>query len=267
MSSAVPTAPEHIELTCDVCQEVLEGGAPGFPNSAKFKLASHRYRVHGIKKDGTVRAKKATTKELREHIQSEIEDAEVRPILAAVKDIADDLDKGKGAPSEAQLVNALGRTVGLASTGIAGLIADTDDGLTEQERDEVIAYLSVSDRAAKDIVRPLAHLAAPTKLNKRYGRQAVENVDVVGSLFEITELALHYRRYMRDRKSRKMPPVIDAASYPSSPAPPVVNDSEGWPVDPGGTATTAEVVLTGGAPSAGVLWTPEMVGKVKSGRS
>jgi hypothetical protein len=266
MSDAAPTAPEYIELSCDLCEEVFTGGAPGQPRSAAFQLASHRYRKHGIRKDGTVREKKATAKETRERVAAGIEDPPSRPLLATVQDIAGDLDKGRGAPSERQLVDALGRVVGLASTGVASYIAETDDGLTDEQKDEVTAYLSVSDKAAKDMMRPIAKAFAPTKLNKQYGRAAVENVDVVSSLFEVGEVVLHYRRYLRDRKSRRLPEPIDALSWPTSPAPPVINPDDGFPVDPGGTAIPAEVVLTGGAPQKGMLWTPDMVKSVRNGR-
>jgi hypothetical protein len=266
MSNTAPTSPEHIELACEHCEETFVGGSPGQPRSAAFQLASHRYRIHGIRKDGTVREKKASTKETRERIASEIEDPESRPVLATVRDIADDMGKGKGPPNERQLVAALGRTVGLASTAVASYIAETDDGLSDEQKDEVTAYLSVSDKAANDMVRPIAKALSGTTLNKRYGRGAVENVDVVGSFFELGEVVLHYRRYLRDRRMRRLPEPIEALSWPSSEAPPVIigDTFDGAPVAPGGTGVPGEVVLaSGGGTTKGVLWTPEMVKGVK----
>src|ERR1035437_4539141 len=240
-TASAPTSPEYVELTCDVCDEQITGPSHG-AGSAKFKLASHRYRLHGVRKDGTIRAPKGKADE-----------GTARPIMGVVRDVRNELAGGKGSPSEDQLANAMGRTLGLLTTAVASYAVDTDADLPEEEQDKVIAYLSLSQKAAKDTVRPLAHLAAPSKLNKRFGRVVVDNVDAAGSVLEIGELVLHWRFYFKDRARRNPKPIEATARQIPSPMP---SDP---PHAPGGTATPAEQVVTSGAPMQGVVVSAEML--------
>lgn len=249
-TAVVPTSPEYVELTCDICDEVISGPSKG-AGSAKFKLASHRYRIHGIKKDGTVRPAKG-----------KVEEGTARPVMGVVRAVRDDLAAGHGAPSEEQLSKAMGRTLGLLSTAVASYAAETDEGLTDDERDNVISYLSLSQTAAKDVVRPLAHLAAPSKLNKKFGRVAVDNVDAVGSVLELGELLFHWRRYFRDRAARN-PQPLDVPARLVPPGPVMNGDA---PHNPGGTATPAEQVVTSGAPMQGVVVSAEMLEASRANR-
>lgn len=256
MSDTATDADEEVTLTCPEpeCGETVTGPAKG-QGSAPFKLASHKYRKHGIRSDGTVR-EPAKAKARRTE--------SARPSMAVVRDITDPMQAGSGPPSESQLTNAGAHALQLLSLSVASLAAETEEDLTEAQRDEVTAYLALTKTQASEIVRPLAHLAQPTSINKRFGRTAVENVDAFAAVLELGELALHWRRYIRMRRARApiQARVIDAASSPVA-APPTTPLTE-QPHDPGGTAQTAEAVQTsGGAPGAGAVWTPGMVEEMR----
>ena len=106
------TDAEEITLTCDFpdCGETVTGPAKG-QGSAPFKLASHKYRKHGIRSDGTVREPAA--KKGRARVES------ARPAMAVVRDLTDPMQSGSGPPSESQLTNAGAHALQLLSLSVA----------------------------------------------------------------------------------------------------------------------------------------------------
>lgn len=201
----VPT----VELSCEEpdCTETFVGPAEG-AGSAKFKLASHRYRIHGIKADGTRRPPAGSGKRT-----SKAEDS-ARPAVAVVRDLVRPIeDDGKGPPSERALTQAFGHGLELLSISVASLAAETEEGLSDAQRDEITKDLSLSGAQAREIARPIAHLVQPTKVNSKFGRQAVENVDAFAAVLEIVELGFHWRRYMRQRAQRRPIELGDGSVY------------------------------------------------------
>jgi hypothetical protein len=250
--TATDAGPELVELVCDFdnCGETITGPATG-AGSAKFKLASHRYRVHGIRADGTVRPPKAKTPK-----RSSTSDSTARPVMEVVRGIRDEMTTGSGPPSEDQLTRAGAHALGIASTAFASYMAETEDGLSDAERDKITDELSLSNAEAREIVRPLAHLVQPTKVNKNYGRTAVENVDAFAAVLELGSYMLRVRRYFRQRAQRS-PNVIELQPLAVVPEGP-----QGPPPGPG--ATPGEVVLTSGVPSTGTVVDANMVQRLRS---
>ena len=254
-------ADELVTLPCDVagCEESVTGPESG-AGSVKFKLASHRYRVHGIKADGSVRPPKAPKGRAGRPAPEE----SARPAMAVVRELRDEVPPGTAPPTTDQLTRAAGHALELAALTVASYAAETEEGLTDRERDEITAYLSLSTKQANEMVRPLAKLAQPTRINKKFGRQAVENVDAFAAVLELGELVLHWRRYLRQRSERR-PAYVDARSYPSPAVQIPVTGPEGAPVSPGGTAVPAEQVVASGVPGEGIVVDAEMVKRLHRG--
>lgn len=258
-------ATEDVTLQCPDCEASFTG-PPNGRSSVQFKLGAHRARVHKwVNENKTYKGGGKS----RRGAQADQE----RPILAIVGDAADEAARGKGPPTEENLTAALGRGLGVASLAVASYVVETDPTITtEDERDRTTAYLRLSSSASRDLMAPFARAFAPTSLNKRYGRQVVENVDLVGATSDLVLLFLHWRRYFRERDRRMgaaplgsvasgpMGPVVDADSYdvttpagaPAAP-PPAPAEQTGPPQVPAAPAPTP-----GGGPM-GVVWTPDMV--------
>lgn len=253
------TEPELVTLPCDVpgCGDEVTGPASG-AGSVKFKLASHRYRVHGIKADGSVRAPKAPKGRAGRPAPEE----SARPAMAVVRELRDEVPPGTAPPTTDQLTRAAGHALELAALTVASYAAETEEGLTDRERDEITAYLSLSTKQANEMVRPLAKLAQPTRINKKFGRQAVENVDAFAAVLELGELVMHWRRYLRQRSERK---PIDAEHTLVRAVQIPTTGPEGAPVSPGGTATTAQQIADSGDPGKGVVVDAEMVKRLHRG--
>lgn len=253
-----PAAVPVVTLACDVegCAESFDGPAEG-AGSAKWKLASHRYRIHGIKADGSRRPAAGKGAGKRPKKES------ARPAVAVLRDVVEPLDEGTGPPSEDALTKAAGHALQLASLTAASIAAETEDGLTDPERDQIVGDLALSTTQAREIARPLAHAFQPTKINKRFGRAAVENVDAFAAVLEIGELAIHWRRYFRQRRQRQINlggGVTYLAPAPDM-GPPMPAEA---PHNPGGTAVPAEVIETSGTGQSGHVVTADEVERLRS---
>lgn len=257
--STTAEAPETVTLECDEdgCGETFTGPAEG-AGSAKWKLASHRYRIHGIKADGSRRATKAKG---RAGTSSTTEPD--RPAVAVVRSITEPLEGGSGAPSTDALTKAFGHGLQLVSLTAASYAAESEDNISEADRDAIVADLALSQKQAQEITRPIAKLVQPTKVNRKYGRTAVENVDAFAAVLEVFELGMHWRRYFRQRAARR-PMALGDGAVLIPPGPPL----EAAPHDPGGTATPAEAVVeTSGGLGGGVVVDAEMVQRARRGGS
>ena len=252
-------------LTCEVCGEIITGPAGG-AGSAKFKLASHRYRIHGIRSTGkSPRAARGRESQTDEELAA-------RPVVGIIRDARDQIPLGTGAPSSTDLTKALGRGLGLVSMAVATYAVESDEGLTDDERDDLAADLSLSERQASDVMRPIGKAFAGTNLNRKFGRQVVENVDAVSSVAELVTLGLNWRRYFRDRAARSpratRGAVVDtrAAVIPDGSVPPPPGPG------PGGRAVAAPSRPRRNAqasatppPQQGVIITPDMIRTARNG--
>lgn len=191
------TEPELVTRQCDQCSFEATGPATG-AGSVGFKLGTHKYREHGVRSTRR-RGGKAAASRVSD------DDVEARPVVSLVRDIADQVG-GAGAPSADALTAGLGRGLGLVSVAVASFAAETDpmfpagpDG--DDARNALVSHLSLTDKAARDTMRPLGKAIAPTSFNRKHGRQIVDNVDVVASVAEIATLAMHWRTYFRHRSA------------------------------------------------------------------
>lgn len=189
--------PDEVTIYCPECNEPVTGKAKG-AGSATWKMSTHRRQKHNVQGAGKTRARRRGAPTAADH--------EARPVISALQEIAAEArGTGKGAPSSDQLAAALGRGVSLTTAGFANLAVETDRTIPrtpegDRQKDALVEYLAVSDRAALALMRPVGRLLAPTGLNARYGRTVVENVDIVGSFAELATVGYHWVEYLRLRR-------------------------------------------------------------------
>jgi hypothetical protein len=265
VSDSAEEAAPIIELACDEpgCSFVARGPETG-KGSVRFILGGHRYNAHKMK--GTGRKRDA---ERSARARTGTEEGAARPVVSALRDIADDVD-GKGKPSADALGRAFGRGLGYVSMAVAAYAVETDETIPfgpegEAIRDAQVDDLSLTPKAATEMM-------APTRLNQRYGRAMVDNVDSIAAVAELATWALHWRRYFRARRYR-------AAALGAQGAPPGV--WPGAPIDvvavpvpsPGPASPTPETVTgnghvetTSAAPQNGVVVDASMVETMRRNR-
>jgi hypothetical protein len=245
-----------VTLPCPLCDEKITGPEGGV-GSAPFKLASHKYRIHGVRSTKGPKGPKGRTLQTDDEIGA-------RPVVGILQDARDQIPEGTAPPTQVDLTKALGRGLGLTSAAVASYAVESDEYLTEAERDVVADELSLTPKQAEDIMRPIAKAFAPTKLNRKYGRQVVENVDVIGSIAELATLGLNWRNYLRTRSTHhgRAPVSIDATAVVVTPGggvgPPAGPGPAGRAVDgrpPRGDGRP----MTSPAPSSGVVVDADMV--------
>lgn len=242
-------ATEEITLPCPDCDFVATGNPKG-RNSAPFKIGAHRARAHGYKaaKPSPKRAQPSNRKQ------------NSQPVLSLFDDVAADIT-GDGPPTEAQLTKALARGLGTVSVAAASWFAETDMTVTtEDEREEIVDLLCLEKDEATEIMAPIASAIAPTKLNKRYGRAVVKNIDTVGSVAAIASFGLRYARYFRERNRR----YDQLASAGIIPARSKVARRGPAPAQPAGPLAT-EPIVQSPPPQEGVIWTADMVAAATNG--
>lgn len=221
---------------------------------AAMLTGSHKRVVHGIAGTGSAHRKKGPpTSSRAKKGQTSSSPSDVDPPgLAAIRDIADAVGKRNGAPTADDLAKGLGRGLGILSTAVASYAVETDETIPEgpdgdSQRDQLIDYLSFNDRQAVQVMTAPAKAFAPTKLNKRFGRKVVDNVDVAASAAEVGIMFAHWRRYFRSRRFREQqmggapPPaavVIDANATPA----PSQQPTSGPGRETQGVVVTAEMV-------------------------
>lgn len=190
-------APDTETLTCEVCGQQVTGKLAG-PGSATWKMGTHRRVKHGIAGQGRKgRRKKGAPTEAQ---------LDAHPVLGAMQEAASEIGVGKkGAPSSDELAAGLGRLLTIATMGTATLAAETDPAIPrgdegQKQRDIVIDLLTLDEQSAKSAMVPFARAAAGTRLNKRYGRAVVDNVDVLGALFDLGLLLKNWNDYLQMRR-------------------------------------------------------------------
>lgn len=195
MGRPVTSAIEQVTIPCGEpgCEFEVTGPASG-QNSAPMRIGTHRWAKHKKRGDGK---RQKSGKPSREQLHE-------RPVVTTLRSVTAEM-AGAGAPTESQLVAGLAEGLSLLSVIGAATLAETDPNIArgangEDDRDAVVAYLTLPIETAEDIVRPLAKAFQPTKLNRKYGRGMVNNVGVVGSFVDVYRLFLHYRFYLDTRR-------------------------------------------------------------------
>lgn len=224
---------ELVTLHCteEGCEFSAVGPTTG-KGSASWKLGSHRWRAHGIRSDNPKTRASAQYKRSRDKQprgadarKPTEDDFEERPVLAVVRDSAAEAGAGKhGVPSAEDLTKGLARGLSLSTVGVASWCAETDPTIPftpdgERQKQALTDYLSLDDHQAREVMAPIARLIQPTRLNKRFGRQMVDNADAAGGIATLAILALHYRQYFRLRRQAEaqltgVAPVVTAEAPP-----------------------------------------------------
>ncbi len=211
--------PETVTLTCPDCGEEITGAARG-KGSASWRLGTHRYTKHKTRGTGVKARSKQAAADTEERIAAS-------PVLGVVRDIRDAIGDKKGTPSHEDLAKGLGRGLTFATIGAATLVVDTDARIgygpdADAVRSDLIDRLSLPERAAVDVMSPIARMLAPSKLNARYGRAVVDNVDVLGSFFELAMLMRTWSQYLGQRRADTRPAVDPSGGeIPGQVAPPL----------------------------------------------
>lgn len=242
---------------CPECGETITGKARG-AGSLAWKMGQHRRNKHGVKgagRKGRPRAGEPTDA-----------DRAARPVISAVRDVAAGVT-GKGTPNADQLGNGLGRGLGLLTMSVATFAVETDPAIPrtpegDQARDGLVDYLSLSPEAATAIMRPVGRALAPTKLNQRYGRKVVDNVDLIGSAAELIQVGYHWREYFKMRAAFAAqaagvtPANQGAGAVPAMAPAPTVSTPEGTVVHPSGLVQTPP-------PASGVVLDAAMIAEMQ----
>ena len=242
---------ELISDLCPECGELIEGRPRG-TSSLAWKMGQHRRNKHGVKGQGKKGRPKAG--------QPTDADWQARPVISAAQEAAAQIG-GKGTPNADQLGAGLGRLLGLGTLCSATLILETDPTIPRTEegerlRDQLAEYLTLADADAKAIMHPVGRMLAPTKINQKYGRAVVDNVDVLASLAAVVQLGFHYRDYFRARTQYTRQMATQAAPQGVFNAPPAPGPVPAAAVvEPDGLVHTAP-------PTDGVVWTPDMVAQM-----
>lgn len=221
-----------IEEPCPECGAKIKGKVKG-RGSAVGNLALHRANAHGYRNPR--RKKKGAS------------DADnVTPIREFIRDTADEIGGGAGAPKREELANALGRGLGVISLAVASYAAETDPrpGLTDDDRDKITRDLSLSRASAHDVMDPIAKTIAGTQLNQKFGRPIVDNVDTVSAVCDLAVLGLRWKRYFRERNGGPYPNATPARIVDSRPmTAPVAEDLV--VTETGGMAPAAQEAMSG----------------------
>jgi hypothetical protein len=174
----------------------------------------------------------------------------------AGKDALEEISDGKVTPPSIDELNrALARLVNTGTMAAASYVCETDPRLrSDLEIDEAVEDLTLTGTEAQQVTFPVARMIGRSKVNKRYGRTIVENVEVGESLAVLVSVTLRWRRYMGGRREairseRPLPPPIRLA------------DTEGNLATHG----SGQSVAPDGIPS-GQLATPEMVEQIRRQR-
>lgn len=251
---------QEVTLKCDQpdCDFTVTGPDKG-PGSAPWRLGTHKARKHGYRKPGRPAKPPSTPRG----------DPDGGRVVDVIRDAAAEVgDKSDKPPTIPELTNALTRFVGTVSVAEASYLAETDPTVsTEEDRDALVNYLRLSPTDAREVAYPFARAFGRTKLNARYGRALVDNIDAGSAAAALFQLGVRHRRYFRERRRREvemglrnpyanaLPPAPVAPAAPPGPvdvAPAATNGSSGF-APPGGTTTPGEMrgIVAQGPPQPG----------------
>lgn len=261
----VPAPAGELTVSCPECTETFTGPKAG-PRGANFQLARHRKAAHKV--EGKKQRARAEAREARQAGPDAGDNPRGQRVLSAVTEIGEAVGRRKGVPTADDLANGLGRGLGLSTMAIASFVVESDPYIAEgpqgnATREALIDHLSLENRAAVNIMKPVGRALAPTSLNRKYGRAVVDNVDLAASISELGILAMHWRKYMRERAAMSARIAGGMAQPAMMPAPPPAPWAPTHDPDlppPPGAATTP-------APTAGIIVTPEMVAQLQQERT
>lgn len=242
---------ELITLTCDLCTVSVEG-RPAGQGSAAMKLGLHKRRAHGVA--GAKRRKKgAPSDELLAGDQGR-----ARQVIAAAQEVLGPVG-GTGVPDAAELAGAGGRALSIIALFGASIAVDSDQRVqSDKDANELIEALSLPEETATAMFRPIGRMLHPTRLNQKFGRGAVDNVDVVASFLEFGLWSMRWKQYLTERRrgnamiAQAQAGAAGLSALPSAVAPAPMQSQTG-------ASPPAPPEQTTPAPTKGVVVTPEMI--------
>lgn len=228
----VGAAPEQVTVKCSECGEIFTGEASG-RKGAGFQLGRHLWAKHKISKKSAGRKKTAAPTDV---------EVEAHPIAGAARSVASEIGVGKkGAPSSSDLAAGGGRLLHIVSAAGATFAVSTDNSVPPEQQDGLVDYLTLPEADATAIMSPIARMLAPTGFNKKFGRGAVDNIEVVTSFVALGEVLWHWRNYMQARGHvNAIPQAQPAPTGPIGVVPPMTMPGAGD--EPVGRVITAEDV-------------------------
>lgn len=246
---------QEVTLRCDAadCDWSVTGPNTG-PGSAPWRMGTHKSRKHGYRKPGRPAKPPSTPRG----------DAEGGRVTDVVRDALQEIpDKSTKPPTIPELTSALTRFVGTVSVAEASYFAETDPTVgTEEDRDAIVDYLRLSPADAREVAYPFARAFGRTKLNARYGRALVDNVDAGSAAAALFQLGVRHRRYFRERRRREQDAGLRPYAPPQVVAPP---PGAGAPAPPPVVHSQPATGATGFAPPGGTTTPGEMRGIVAQG--
>lgn len=247
---------------CDVCATDVPVTGKASP---AMVLGIHQRQKHNIAGKHAGRKKRPPTRRAPdEPMPAGLPADEMPTPLSVVHDARDEISARKGAPSADDLTKALGRAYGLVATFAWSALVDTDPRYRDDdERQAVVEQLAPTAGEAAATVRPAARALAQLDWMKQHGRQLVENIDALDTVYVIAEQVRRGRAYIAERRAYERavaggtaqqlhtvgPPAgggLDANAY-VPPAQPAANGNGGLAP---GTVVSYETLHGGQSPHA-----------------
>lgn len=246
--------PEVTTLRCPDCEEQITAPVKGRQN-ATFRLASHRYSRHGVRSDSKRRSKADADAAAERLVE--------RPALATVREIGEAAGAGRrsGTPTAEELARGLGRGLSITTMIGAAFVVERDPGIPpgpagDARREELMRDLVLSDRDAAAMLAPIGRAMHRTKLNAKYGRGVVDNIDALAAVGDLGLFMARWYRYLAQRTAG--PVMVDAGGYPIGPA-------AGAPAAPPPGTVEQAGIFTTPPPAAGRIITAEDVARMQRG--
>jgi hypothetical protein len=153
--------------------------------------------------DGAPTAELPTRPAGAEKSSSPSEPSAGRKVWEEIRGAAEEVSERSGRPPTiTELNKAFGRLLSTGTLAAASYFAESDERLrTDGEIDQVVADLTLAEVEAAQITYPLARLFGRSRLNRRAGRELVDNVEIGESAAVLVTVALRWRRYLRGRSA------------------------------------------------------------------
>jgi hypothetical protein len=202
---------ESVSAVTDPCPECGERvQIPGKLGPAAA-LGIHRRHEHGVSGSRNKRKKGPVEDLSREAAPGEIPPQRPEPkqrVRVGPGTAGDTVGDGagkKGAPSAADLSKTFGKLASIGSSLAAGMMVEGDPRIPlsdnpDRTEERMVDALTLNEREAMILVRPLGVLMAGTKINAKVGRKIVDAAPLLDSAAVAAAYIREIRAYRRDRR-------------------------------------------------------------------
>lgn len=212
----------------------------------KMRLGLHRKQAHGVSGEGRHKVKprqNTPTKRARKNAGPRLDTSDTEPVrnVSLITDAASAASKRKGTPSADDLTKVFTRVYEYATTYAATIVVESDPrDLNDDDRNRIATDLAGSPADGAAVLTPMARLLAKTSLNKQYGRDLIDNSDVLDAIFCAVAISARWRAYFRERSTAQ--PAAFAATLITSANHGVANGAQRIPHVPEGTILTPDLI-------------------------